>query len=226
MSKKINVMLVEDHIGFRTILIRALKHAEEIEHISPFSTAEIAMRTLENMSPRERPHILLLDLNLPGMSGLESIRWFKEYSPKLKIIILTQSSNEEDILEAIAHGASGYLLKSATVAQIVEAIETVVSGGASLNPKVAKFILKTVNEASPKKSPIKKDLSERELEILTLIAQGHARKEISMQLKITVNTVSYHVDHIYEKLNVVNAPAAVSAAYQKGILPGGRKKPS
>ena len=219
MSNKINVMLVEDHIGYRTILIRALGCAPEIEHISQFSTAEIAMRTLESMRPQEKPDILLLDLNLPGMSGLESIRWFKEYSPKLKIVILTQSSNEEDILEAISQGASGYLLKSSTVAQITEAIQSVMNGGASLDPKVAKFILRKVNQASPKRSPLNKELSERELEILTLLAQGSARKEISEQLKITVNTVSYHVVHIYEKLNVVNAPAAVSVAYKKGILP-------
>lgn len=218
MSRKINVMLVEDHIGYRTILIRALKRDTEIAHISEFSTAEIAMRTLEKMSPQEKPDVLMLDLNLPGMSGLDSIRWFKEYSSELKIIILTQSSDEEDILEAISHGASGYLLKSATVTQIAEAIQSVMNGGASLDPKVAKFLLKQVGRRTSKKNPLGKQLSERELQILTLLAEGKARKEISDQLEISVNTVAYHVVHIYDKLGVLNAPAAVDAAYKKGIL--------
>ena len=102
---------------------------------------------------------------------------------------------------------------------IFEAIRSVMDGGASLDPKVAKYILRQVNQKHLKKTPLKKPLSDRETEILTLLAEGKVRKEISQDLNITVNTVAYHVDHIYQKLNVLNAPAAVNVAYKKGILP-------
>ena len=92
-------------------------------------------------------------------------------------------------------------------------------GGASIDPKVAKYLLRQVNQGTRKQAPLKKPLSDREMEILTLLAEGKVRKEISEDLRITVNTVAYHVDHIYQKLNVMNAPAAVDAAYKSGILP-------
>ncbi len=221
MTDKINIMVVEDHKGYRTMLIRALKSVTDIADLSEFSTAEVALRKLEHMNASETPDLLLLDLNLPGMCGLDAIPWFKKYSEKLKIIILTQSSVEEDILQAISHGANGYLLKSATMDQIAEAIHSVMDGGASIDPKVAKYLLKQVTQASVKKSSLKRKLSDREMEILTLLAEGKVRKEISVELNITVNTVAYHVDHIYQKLDVMNAPAAVGAAYKKGILPLG-----
>ncbi|MDQ8179547.1 response regulator transcription factor [Pelagicoccus sp. SDUM812005] len=218
MSNKYNIMLVEDHVGYRTTLIRALKCSIDIGCIHEFSTAEVALRKLEQMGAEETPDILLLDLNLPGMTGIESISWFNKYSEKLKIIILTQSMVEEDILAAMSAGASGYLLKSSTVTQISEAIQSVLDGGASIDPKMAKFILKQIELNSSKKPALKKTLSDRELEILQLLAQGKVRKEISQELDITINTVAYHVDHIYEKLEVVNAPAAVAKGFRSGLL--------
>ena len=217
MSDPINIILVEDHIGYRSMLIRALKSATKIGRIKEFSTAEIALRELEKMPHQEIPDLLLLDLNLPGMSGLDAIHWFKKYASKLKIVILTQSTIEEDILTAMVLGASGYLLKSATVAQITDAIQSVMEGGASIDPQMAKYILKQIDQA-PKKPTLKKPLSERELQILDLLAQGKVRKEISDELNITINTVAYHVDHIYEKLEVVNAPAAVAKGFRSGLL--------
>lgn len=218
MSGDIKIMLVEDHSGYRTMLVRALKNSIGIDSISEFSTADIALRTLEQMGPQEIPDLLLLDLNLPGISGLESIQWFKKYASNLKIIVLTQSSVEEDILTALSLGASGYLLKSATVAQISDAIQSVMNGGASIDPNMANYILKYVKQHSQKKPTLKKALSERELQVLTLLAQGKVRKEISIKLDITVNTVAYHLDHIYEKLEVLNAPAAVAKGIRSGLL--------
>lgn len=218
MKKNIRIMLVEDSPGYREVIERAIKREPNLELISQYGTAEIALRSAEQSTPQDAPDIVLLDLNLPGMSGLEAIPWFKKYIPKTQIFVLTQSDAEADVLQAINEGAAGYLLKSSTITQIKEAIQTVVDGGASLDPKIARFILERFKSLPARNSP-KKSLSERELEILTLIGDGLVKKEIAVKLDISVTTVAYHVKHIYEKLNVVNAPAAVSKAFRAGILP-------
>lgn len=217
MKNTISIMLVEDHVGYREVLEQAIGLEPSFELLSQFGTAEIALRSLQNKGSATTPDLILLDLNLPGMSGLEAIPWIKDYSPKTEIIVLTQSDKESDVLNAIAQGASGYLLKSATVNQIKEAIQTVMAGGASLDPSVARFILDSMKSRPVKEKP-EKSLSDRELEILTLLAEGYVKKMIANKLEISVTTVAYHVKHIYEKLNVMNAPAAINQAHRMGIL--------
>tara|TARA_B110000483_G_scaffold237035_1_gene311145 strand:- start:245 stop:907 length:663 start_codon:yes stop_codon:yes gene_type:complete len=217
MTVPISIMLVEDHVGYREVVDHAISLEPAFELISQFGTAEIALRSLQKPGPASTPNLILLDLNLPGMSGLEAIPWIKEYSPKSEIIVLTQSDKESDVLNAIAQGASGYLLKSANVKQIKEAIHTVKGGGASLDPSVARFILDRLKSRPVTEKP-EKALSDRELEILTLLAEGLVKKVIAEKLEISVTTVAYHVKHIYEKLDVMNAPAAINRAHRMGLL--------
>jgi two-component system nitrate/nitrite response regulator NarL len=218
MKRKIKVMLVEDHAGYREVITLALKSEETIELICQFATAEIALRSLRDMATRAIPDLILLDLNLPGLSGLEALPHFKQTIPDTEIIILTQSDKPADIVKAISLGARGYLLKSATAKQIREAITTVMDGGAPLDPSIARFILNTLKTQLPKVA-LGCVLSEREMEILTLLAEGLVKKEIADRLCISSNTVITHVRHIYEKLNVPNAPSAVSKAYRIGLFP-------
>ena len=218
MIKPVRIMLVEDQAAYREVISLALKREAGMGLSSQFGTVEFALRTLQNPKEKNATDLILLDLNLPGMSGLEAIPWIKEYAPDTKIIILTQSDAEADVLQAIQAGASGYLLKSASPAQITDSIQTVMDGGAALDAGVASFILDTLQSKLPKTQP-KAALSERELEILSLLANGHVKKEIAKQLGISAYTVVYHVKHIYDKLEAVNAPAAISKAYQHGILP-------
>lgn len=210
-------MIIEDHPGYRKVITRALKAQPDMELISQYGTAEIALRTLSAPSTKDIPDIVLLDLNLPGMSGIDTISWLKKYTPKTKIIILTQSNQEADILNAISAGAEGYLLKSSTIAQVREAIRVVAAGGSSLDPNVARFILHTLEAKKPE---VDTDitLSDRELDILSLIGEGLAKKSIADRLGITSDTVSYHVKRIYEKLNVPNAPAAINKAHRQGLF--------
>jgi len=221
MNSPTRIMLVEDHAGYREVITRALKREATMELISQFSTAESALRDIQSPTSKNIPDIVLLDLNLPGMSGIEAIPWFEKYSPNTKIIILTQSDKEEDVLQAIRCGASGYLLKSSIPSQITEGIQTVVDGGAPLHPGVARFILNTLVDKLPTENP-NATLSPRELEVLALLANGMARKEISVQLKISTHTVIYHIKHIFDKLEAINTPAAISKAYRFGILPNRR----
>ena len=217
MPKTIKVLLVEDHAGYREVITRTLNSSPQFDLLHQFGTAEIALREIQKLPENQIPDIILLDLNLPGISGLEAIPWFKQYSPDSKVIIITQSDKEADVLTAISHGASGYLLKSATALQIKEAIQVVSEGGASLYPSVAKFILDRLKK-QPTEAGLERNLSGRELEILNLLGEGMVKKEIAHKLDIGVSTVAYHIKHIYEKLEVKNAPAAVAKGYRKGLL--------
>lgn len=222
MKGKIRIMLVEDNPEYRHVIEIALKRDPDMALVSKVGTAERALAILQDMSthtPRTPPpDLLLLDLNLPGMSGLEAIPMFKKHAPKTDIIILTQSDREADVLCAISQGISGYLLKSATVKEIKDGIQTVMDGGSSLDPNVARFILDTAKTQLPKPAQ-GKTLSERELEILTLLAEGLVKKEIAARLSISNHTVVTHIRRIYEKLNATNAPSAVNKAYRMGIFP-------
>ena len=218
MTDKTHVMLVEDHPGYREVIARALKRERDILLTSQFGTAEIALRSVQDHETRQVPDLILLDLNLPGMSGLDALPHFLASLPSTKIMILTQSDNEADVMKAITLGASGYLLKSSTANQIRQGIQTIMDGGAPLDPTVATFILDSL-KSQPKKSPPDTILTDREMEILTLLAEGLVKKEIAAQLAISSHTVITHVSHIYEKLQVSNAPSAVNKAHRLGIFP-------
>ncbi|MDF7825589.1 response regulator transcription factor [Pontiellaceae bacterium B12227] len=217
MKKNIQVMMVEDHPEYREVIEIALQKASGIELISEFGTAERALRSLQDMSTRQEPDIILLDLNLPGMSGLDAIPYFSKTIPESRIIILSQSNQEADVLQAITLGAAGYLLKSSTVKTITDAISTVMEGGAPIDAGVAKYILATL-KAPPQKEESFPPLSDREMEILTLVAKGHLKKEIAELLGISVYTVVTHTGHIYQKLNVANAPSAIDKAHTLGLF--------
>lgn len=214
---RIKLMLIEDNPEYRNVLETAISRDPKMELICKAGTAERALQRLEHDTGLAAPDLILLDLALPGMSGLEAIPWFKKCAPNTKIIILTQSENEADIFNAIKQGVSGYLLKSATIQQIKEGIHMVMNGGSPLNPAVAKQILDSF-KAPAQKSVANHSLTEREHEILSLLSQGLVKKEIADQLKISYFTVSTHVRHIYEKLEVPNAPAAVAKAYKTGLF--------
>ncbi len=211
-------MMIEDHPEYREVVGLALSKEPDMEVTSQFGTSERALRSLRDREEYQEPDIILLDLHLPGASGLEAIVHFNNVIPQAKIIILTQSNREEDVLKAIMLGAAGYLLKSSTVRQLTEGIRTVMEGGASLDTKLAKFVLKTLKNKLPP-GEIEHLLSMRELEVLTMLAEGRVKKEIAERLHIGLTTVVSHVGHIYEKLNAPNAPSAVAKAFQLGILP-------
>lgn len=218
MSKTINVMLLEDNVEYSEVIQLALNDIPDMKLVGHFGTAEIALRTLQNGSVKMTlPELILLDLRLPGMDGLDAIPALFMCVPDTKIIVLTQSTQEADVLQAISLGASGYLLKSATLEQLTEGIRTVIQGGASLDAGIAKFILNSLQSRLPN-GEVNSFLSEREMEVLTLLAEGYLKKEIAKRLDIGYTTVDTHVSRLYLKLNVKNAPSAVNQAHRLGIL--------
>jgi DNA-binding NarL/FixJ family response regulator len=218
MNRKIRIMMVEDHPEYREIVELALNKESDMEMTSQFGTSERALRSLRDHEVREEPDVILLDLHLPGLGGLEAIPHFSTEMPRARIIILTQSDRDDDVLKAIMLGASGYLLKSSTVKQLTEGIRTVMEGGSTLDAKLAKFVLKTLKTKLPP-SEVEHLLTKRELEVLAMLAAGRTKKEIAEGLHVSLTTVVSHVGHIYGKLNAPNAPAAIAKAFQLGILP-------
>lgn len=217
MKQKIKVMLVEDNPEYREVINLALEDEPDIDLISQFGTSEIALRSLQDMSTRIEPDLVLLDLRLPGMDGLDSLPYFLRALPDARVMILTQSDDESDVLRAIAHGAAGYLLKSSRLDQITDGIRTIMDGGAPIDTSVARFILNTLQAKLPARE-MKQLLSPREMEILVLLGEGLVKKEIAHRLNISYTTVDTHVTHIYEKLGVRNAPSAVNQAHRLGLF--------
>ena len=217
MTKNIRITLVEDNLDYRDIITLTRGAESDIQLISQFGTSEAALRELKALPKGKTPDLILLDLRLPGMGGLEALPHFREALPDTPVIVLTQSDHETDVLTAISQGAAGYLLKSSTLEKLTEGVRTVMNGGAALDASIASFILKTLQtKLAPQE--INNVLTPRELEILTLLSDGLVKKEIADRLNISFATVDTHIRHIYEKLNVQNAPSAVRKAFNLGLF--------
>lgn len=215
--KQIKIMLIEDSPEFREVIAFGLSDEPDMIIGHQFNTADAAVRSIKALPQGHVPDLILLDLNLPGISGLEAIPLFKQYAPKTEILVLTESEREADILSAISSGAVGYLLKESSLDQITEGIRIVMEGGASLDPVMARFLLKNQNKTNLQQEGTSQ-LSPREEQILNLLAEGQLQKQIAAELDISPKTVGFHIGHIYEKLNVQNAPAAIHKAHRLGIF--------
>ena len=215
MNESISIMIVEDNAEYRNALELTLRNQPEFKLTSKFQTAEIAVRSLAES--KQHPDVILLDLRLPGMGGISAIPELLTHSPNSKIVVLTQSDKEPDVLDAVSAGALGYLLKSASASELINAVRVVARGDATIDSKVAKFVFNSLqSDTQPQGKSI---LSERELEVLALLAKGFVKKEIANKLGIGYTTVDTHVSRIYGKLKVNNAPAAVNRAHLLNLLP-------
>jgi DNA-binding NarL/FixJ family response regulator len=217
MKQNIRIMLIEDHPEYREVIELALNKEPDMELSGTFGSAEGALNRLQHGNVRT--DVILLDLNLPGLNGLDALPLLVQAAPEAKVIILTQSDKERDVLRSITLGAAGYLLKSGSRRQITEGIRLVMAGGATLDAGIARFILKTLQTHLPQQQASSDTLlSKREMEILTLLAEGLVQKEIALKLNISTTTVVTHINHIYLKLNVTNAPAAINKAHLSGLF--------
>ena len=215
-NNNLRVSIIEDNSDYREVIVMGLERFG-FKNIQQFATAEISLRYYRDNNV-QLPQVIFLDLQLPGMGGLDAIPALKRVAPSAKIILLTRSDKEEDVLRAIYLGVAGYLLKSSKIEAIVEAISTVIDGGASLDAKVAKFILGSLRQRidAPNQS---NPLSKREQDTLALLATGLSKKAIGEKLGVSYSTIDTHIRHIYDKLNVNNAHGAINKAHSLGLIP-------
>ena len=210
-QKPIHVAVVEDHVDFSESINYLLKSTDGFLPIGQYGSVEEALRKMM------APDVVLLDINLPGMSGIEGVEQIKKRFPAAKIIMLTVFEDNKNILRAILAGADGYLLKKTPPVRILQSIEDVVAGGAPMTPVVAKQALAIFKGYAPKGTS-EHVLTDREQEILSLIVKGLATKAIATKLSISHATVRNHIRHTYEKLHVHSKSQAVVKALQEGIF--------
>ena len=215
-TETIHIVLIEDNPNYRKALRQALEDSKRFAICGDYGNGERALKQLKNSS-LQKPDIILLDLELPGMGGLDTIPHILKELPNTRIIVLTRSDDESKVVTAISRGAAGYLLKSSSFAKIEQSIYDVGAGGASLDPHVANYILRAFQTVKPDHKN-GSSLSKRQLEVLELLAEGLLKKEIADRLGLSYHTVVMHVRHIYDKLQVQNVSAAVAKAIKRGII--------
>ena len=170
----------------------------------------------------EKPDVILMDIMMPGMNGIEATAVVKSFSPQTQVIILSQHSDDEKVFTALRFGATGYLLKGEDAGNIVEAIRTVVAGGSPMNAFVARkaveYFQKQHVQKSRQSEPEDFGLSAREMEVLGCLGEGKTYKEIGASLFIAIDTVRTHIRHIYEKLHARSKAEAILIAMRKGLI--------
>ena len=160
---------------------------------------------------REVPDVLLSDIGLPGMSGIEGIKILKDQFPKMTVLMLSVYEDDERIFDALCAGATGYLLKRTSPAKILENIREAVSGGAPMSPEVATRVIKLFREVRPPEK-VEYDFTPHEIRLLKLLVEGHNYTTAAEELRVSYNTIKFHMRHIYEKLQVHSKSAAVAKA--------------
>lgn len=217
-APNISVWLVEDHKIYGERLARALNKVAGLECPHRFTACEDALAAMEKQAP---PQVLLLDVELPGMNGIEALEHFKKHTPGTSVIILTVFEDDDKIFRAICAGATGYILKTSTVQEISEAIRTAHGGGSPINPHIARRVLGMLGMFS-KGSETQKDygLTPRETEILQLLVEGLTIKEAAGKLGIGYYTADEYIRKVYEKLHVRSRGGAIAKALNENLVRG------
>lgn len=210
----VNVWLIEDHKTYGERLMRALNRIDGVRCSARFTACEDALARLKIEGA---PAVMLVDVGLPGMSGIEGLALFRQQAPTAALVILTVFEDDDKIFRAICAGAAGYLLKTSSIEDIAAAIRTAASGGSPINPTIARRVLEMF---SSKAQPPAKDygLTPREQDILQLLVQGKTIKEAAAALEIGYYTADEYIRGVYEKLQVRSRGSAIAKAVQEGLV--------
>lgn len=209
----IKVLLVEDQRDVREGLFALINGSAGFLCLGAFRTMEEALRAVD----KDLPDVVLTDVGLPGMSGIEGTRILKQTHPELPVVALTVYDDDEDVFSALCAGATGYLLKNTPPAKLLESLKDVVSGGAPMSPEIALRVIRLFREFSPPPRASYR-LTQQEVELLKLIVNGHTYKTAAHELGISISTVSFHLQNIYNKLQVHSKTEAVAKALRDRLV--------
>ncbi len=212
----ITVAIVEDHPDFRTSLEMALQSTPDVQCLGAFGQVEPLLEELArgNLAPR----VILMDIGLPGMNGIEGVKRVKALHPDAEILMLTIHAEDEKVFQAICAGASGYLLKNTGMEEILQAIRQAVAGGVPMSATIARRVMEMFRDFAPRPDDAARDLTPREREVLKALADGLDYKQIADRLCISMDTVRSHIRHIYEKLQVHSKSEAVAKALRQRLV--------
>jgi DNA-binding NarL/FixJ family response regulator len=205
---EIKVVIFEDNYLLRESLYQLINGTAGLSCSGAFSNCDDIILNIQKTAPQ----VVLMDIQMPGMTGIEAVKVIKKNFPEIKIIMQTVVEDDDKIFQSICNGASGYLLKSTTPARLLQAIEEVNEGGAPMTPSIAQKVLEKFRRHSPVSLNELNDLSDREKEILNCLVEGMSYKMIAAECKISIDTVRFHIRNIYEKLHVSSKSEAVIKA--------------
>lgn len=205
---KIQVAIVEDNHDIRTGLMMIVNGVDELECRQTFSSAEEALKIL----PLHCADVVLMDIDLPEMNGIDCIKLLKEKCTETQFMMLTVFEDDDKIFRSLEAGATGYLLKKTSPAQLVDCIKDLVSGGSPMNAQIARKVVASFNK--PKVNKTSEELTKREMELLGLLSKGYRYKEIADQLFISQDTVRTHIRNIYVKLQVNSKIEAINKVFK------------
>jgi NarL family two-component system response regulator LiaR len=214
MKDIITVMIVDDHAMVRHGAASYLEAQEDIHVVAEAASGEEAL----TFAKEYVPDVVLMDLVMPGLDGVEATRRLKDSSPRTQIIILTSFHEDEHIFPALQAGAISYLLKDVKAAELVEAIRRAACGEATLHPRIAERVIKEFRIGDPDRQQLFTHLTEREMEVLKLIAKGFSNQKIADQLVISVGTAKGHVSNILGKLHLADRTQAAVYAWKEGLI--------
>jgi DNA-binding NarL/FixJ family response regulator len=207
------VAVIEDQRDIREGLASLINGAGGFQITGAFGSMESALPALS----KDPPEILLLDIGLPGMSGIEGIPILRERCPRSLILVLSVYDDDDRIFSALCAGASGYLLKNTAPVKLLESLAEAVSGGSPMSPEVARRVVLLFRKFSPPEKA-DYDLSPHESRLLRLLAEGHSYRGAAGKLGLSVNTIAFHMKRIYEKLHVHSKSQAVAKAFRQGLV--------
>ena len=215
MPGPVRVLLVDDHPFFRSGLREILAEFDEVEVVGEAESGEAAVGLVE----RRSPDVVIMDLHMPGLSGAEATRSVRKLSPETEVVMVTVSAAEDDILDALAAGAAGYLLKDAPGDEIVRAVQAAALGGSVLAPPVARMLVERARRLHVDRAPAAVgELSERERDVLRLLAAGKENAEIAAELFVSVATVKQQISSLLAKLGATNRVQAAIIGVRSGLV--------
>ncbi|HMU88650.1 MAG TPA: response regulator transcription factor [Agitococcus sp.] len=210
----IRILLVDDHTLFRSGISALLASQDDIDVVGEAGEGSEALKLVQTL----QPDIMLLDLNMPGLSGLEVLKLTLEDNPQQAVIMLTLSEESSDLLRALQLGAKGYLLKNSNVDYLVNALRLVAQGGTAVHPDMTSYLVAGLRQLKKDETEEKEPLTPREKEVLQLVSTGQSNKEIARKLDIGESTVKFHIQSILRKLNLTSrVQAAVYASQHKHL---------